>query len=83
MIVKWTVDYELDFYEEDIKSIAYQALEKNWSDGMIYTAINTFVESRYDTEVYFAWGVEQTKLIYNEVRRRMGGVQISMFDKED
>lgn len=83
MTVNWTVDYELDFSEEDIKSIASQALEKNWSDGMIYTAINTFVERRYDTDLYFAWGAEQTKIIYNEVRRHMGGKQISMFDKED
>ena len=83
MIVNWTVNYELDFSEEDIKSIASQALEKNWNDDMILYAIYTFVEKRYDTELYFAWGVEQTKIIYDEIRRRMGGVQISMFDKEN
>lgn len=82
MTLEWTVDYSVEFPEEKIERIIDQLGHKYTNDYVINDFVTT-VASCFDDEIYYAWGEEQTKKVTNEIKRRLGGVQLSMFDNEN
>lgn len=79
MTLDWTVEYSVEFPEEKIERIIDQLGHKYTNDYVINDFVTT-VASCFDDEIYYAWGEEQTKQVTNEIKRRLGGVQLSMFD---
>jgi hypothetical protein len=55
--------------------------EDGWNYNRLIGSIKDVVMG-FDDSDYYAWGEEQTKEVINEVKRRVGGVQLSMFDNE-
>ena len=82
MTLEWTVDYSVEFPEEKIECILEKLRHRYINDNVINDLV-TDVACGFDDEIYYAWGEEQTKKVTNEIKRRLGGVQLSMFDNEN
>lgn len=79
MKVKWTVHLEEEFDEEVIEHICDRVNHNNKQedDNYIRDLINDEV-CGWDDSIYYNWGAEQTEEVLNEVKRRLGGVQMRM-----
>lgn len=82
MVLEWTVDYSVEFPEEKIEWIL-EKLGRKYTNDYVINDLVTDVACGFDDEIYYAWGEEQTQKVTNEIKQRLGGVQLSMFDNEN
>jgi hypothetical protein len=81
MTLEWNVPMIVDYPENDLIEIVKFVQEHGWDEKEVIAYINDTV-SGFDDDIYFNWTYEQTMEVVNEVKRRIGGVQLSMFDNE-
>jgi hypothetical protein len=81
MILEWDVPMVVEFPEEELTKMVKSMQEDGWNYNRLIGSIKDVVMG-FDDSDYYAWGEEQTKEVINEVKRRVGGVQLSMFDNE-
>lgn len=81
MTLEWNVPMVADYPEDDLADIVKSVQEHGWDEEKVITYINDTV-SGFDDCVYYNWGEEQTMEVVKEVKQRLGGVQLSMFDEE-
>ena len=81
MKVEWDVHYEIDYPEDDIQDIIKVVENEGWNERKVASFIHDTICS-FDDEYYYAWDREQTLQVLNEIKHRVGGTQLSMFDKE-
>lgn len=81
MTLEWNVPMVADYPEDDLTDIIKSVQEHGWNEEKVITYINDTV-SGFEDCIYYNWGHEQTMEVVNEIKRRLGGVQLSMFDKE-
>lgn len=81
MILEWDVPMVAEFPEEELTKMVNSVQENGWDYDRLIGFIKDVVMG-FDDSDYYAWGEEQTKEVINEVKRRIGGVQLSMFDNE-
>lgn len=77
MKLKWTVEVEAEYEERDMNRLC-AALKVGATDEDLILTIENHAE--YLDFSYDAWGEEQTQTVLKEVKRRVGGIQLSMFD---
>ena len=82
MVVEWTEPYTVDFPDDEILRICDMVREEGYDEAKVYCEIIDIVAG-FDDYYYYAWGAEQTKEVLDEIKRRVVGVQISMFDEEE
>lgn len=78
MTLEWDVPMVVDFPEEKLEKIVDSVQKDGWDYNRIVKSINSAVAC-FDDGEYYAWGEEQTKEVINEIKRRVGGFQLSMF----
>lgn len=79
MTLEWNVPMFAEFPEEDLTDIVKSIQEKGWDEEEIMYQINDVV-SGWDDDIYYNWGRKQTMEVLNEIKKRLGGVQLSMFN---
>ena len=81
MIVEWDVHYTIDYPEDDIRDIIKVIEQEGWDDTKVASYIYDTI-SGFDDEYYYAWDHDQTMKVVDEIKHRIGGIQLSMFDKD-
>jgi len=81
MILEWDVPMVAEFPEDELTNMVHSIQEDGWNYNRLVSSIEDVV-SGFEDDVYYGWGNEQTTEVINEVKRRIGGVQLSMFDNE-
>ena len=81
MTLEWNVPMVADYPEDDLTDIIKSVQEHGWDEEKVITYINDTV-SGFEDCIYYNWGHEQTMAVVNEIKQRLGGVQLSMFDEE-
>lgn len=79
MKVEWTLHYSTEFPEEELERICNYFRHNQWNRIKAMDMIQEVVMG-FDDDVYFAWDYSQSEMVYNEILRRIGGVQLSMFN---
>ena len=79
MIVEWDVPMAVEFSEKELTKIVSSIQKDGWDYNRLIRSIKDVVEG-FDDSDYYAWGEDQTKEVINEIKRRVGGVQLSMFN---
>jgi hypothetical protein len=79
MILEWDVPMFAEFPEEELTKLVDSIQENGWDYDQLVKAIKGVVNG-FEDDVYYSWGREQTDEVINEIKRRIGGVQLSMFD---
>lgn len=69
----------VEFPERELTKLVNSIQENGWNYAQLISSINDVVTG-FDDSDYYAWGEDQTNEVINEVRRRVGGVQLSMFN---
>ena len=82
MILEWTVDLAADFPDDIINRLCDIVREEGFNEQTLIREINDEI-CGWDDDIYYQWGADQTQEVIKEVLRRVGGVQISMFDGEN
>ena len=82
MKLTWTVSYETEFPESDIERICDYARYFGWDNAKILDLIHDVVMG-FEDDIYYAWDHDKTMEVYYEIQRRVGGVQLNMFDEEE
>ena len=82
MIVEWTEPYAVDFPDDEILRICNMVREEGYDEEKVILEIIGVTEG-FDDYNFYAWGTEQTKEVLDEIKHRIGGVQLSMFDEEE
>ena len=80
MMLEWNVPMVADYPEDDLTDIIKSVQEHGWDEEKVIAYINDTV-SGFDDCTYYSWGHEQTMEVVNEIKQRLGGVQLSMFDE--
>ena len=80
MTLEWTVTLIADFPDDVINRLCNMVREEGYNESNIINEINNEI-SGWEDDIYYQWGTDQTKAVIDEVKRRVGGVQISMFDE--
>lgn len=81
MTLEWDVPMVADYPEDDLADIIKSVQEYGWDEEKVITYINDTVLG-FEDNIYYNWSREQTIEVVNEIKRRLGGVQLSMFDEE-
>ena len=81
MILEWDVPMVVEFPEEELTEMVDSVQEDGWDYNRLVRSIKDVVMGFEDSD-YYAWSEEQTEEVINEIKRRVGGVQLSMFDDE-
>ena len=81
MVLEWTVNLVADFPDTVINRLCDIAREEGFDEQKLIHEINDEI-CGWDDDIYYQWGTDQTQEVIKEVLRRVGGIQISMFDKE-
>ena len=81
MTLEWNVPMVTDYPEDDLTDIIKSVQEHGWDEEKVIAYINDTV-SGFEDCIYYNWGNEQTMEVVNEIKRRLGGVQLSMFDEK-
>jgi hypothetical protein len=81
MILEWDVPMVEEFPEAELTKIVNSIQENGWDYNRLVKSIKDVVIG-FDDDVYYNWGEEQTAEVIDEVKRRIDGVQLSMFDDE-
>lgn len=79
MTLEWTIHMTADFPDDTINYLCDLVRTEGYNENILISEINEEVLGFEDDE-YYAWGVDQTKAVLDEVKRRVGGVQLSMFN---
>ena len=79
MILEWNVPMVAEFPEEELTKIVNSIQKDGWDYNQLVNSIKEVI-TEFDDDIYYNWGEEQTAKVINEVRRRIGGVQLSMFN---
>jgi len=82
MVVEWTEPYTVDFPDDEILRICEMVRQDGYDEAKVIHEIIEVTEG-FDDYDYYAWGTEQTKEVLDEIKHRVGGVQLSMFDEEE
>lgn len=82
MTVEWTSTHIADFDDEALERIVANATAKRWNDEEIISEIEEECRGWDDCD-YYALNEDATNQILEVIHKRMGGYQMSMFDKED
>jgi hypothetical protein len=82
MTLEWTVEYTVDFPEEELEHICDILRQEGYSDRYAVDLIREVIMGFEDDE-YYAWSTKQTQEVMNEIKRRIGGIQLSMFDDKE
>ena len=81
MVLEWTVDLAADFSDDVINRLSDMVREQGYDKQKLISEIDDEV-CGWDDSIYNQWGTDQTEEVIKEVLRRVGGIQLSMFDKE-
>jgi hypothetical protein len=81
MILEWDVPMFAEFPEAELTKMVNAIQKDGWDYNRLVKSIKGVVVE-FDDDVYYSWGEEQTAEVIDEVKRRIGGVQLSMFDDE-
>ena len=81
MILEWNVPMVVDFPEGELEKLVNSTQENGWDYNRLVRSINDVVIA-FEDDTYCNWGCEQTAEVIDEVKRRIGGIQLSMFDDE-
>ena len=81
MTLEWNVPMIVDYPEDDLTDIVKSVQEHGWNEDKVIAWINDTVSGFEDCD-YYNWGHDQTMEVVNEIKQRLGGVQLSMFDEE-
>ena len=81
MTLEWTTYNCIEFPESDIEHICNEMRENEWNAQVARDKVLRIVNSADDC-VYCAWGEDQTQEVIKEIKRRIGGIQLSMFDED-
>lgn len=79
MTLEWTVDFVADFPDDVINRLCDMVRQDGYDEKTLCHEIMNEI-CGWDDDVYYQWGTEQTKEVLDEVKRRVGGVQLSVFD---
>ena len=79
MILEWDVPMIAEFPEEELTKLVNSIQENGWDYDQLVRSIKEVV-TEFEDDVYYSWGREQTAEVINEIKRRMGGVQLTMFN---
>lgn len=79
MTLEWTVDFVADFPDDVINRLCDMVRQDGYDEKALCHEIMNEI-CGWDDDVYYQWGTEQTKEVLDEVKRRVGGVQLSVFD---
>ena len=79
MILEWNAPMTVEFPDEELTRIVSSIRENGWDYNQLVKSIQGVV-ANFDDCDYYAWGKDQTKEVINEIKRRVGGVQLSMFN---
>lgn len=82
MIVEWTSAHSVEFEDWAIENITNEARRKGWGSKAIIDAIEEYCRGWDDCD-YYALTDEAFEQVLHEIQRRLGGYQLSMFDKEN
>ena len=82
MIVEWTSTHIVEFEDEVIEEITNVASRKHWDRSAIIDAIENHCQGWDDCD-YYALTDEAIEQVLHEIQQRLGGYQLSMFDKEN
>lgn len=82
MVLEWTELYTVDFPDDEILRICEMVRQDGYDEAKVILEIIGVTEG-FDDYDYYAWGTEQTKEVLDEIKHRVGGVQLSMFDEEE
>lgn len=80
MVLKWTVEMVADFPDDEIDRICDLMRQEGYDPAVLCREILEVVMG-FEDDVYYTWDAEQTKAVINEVKRRLGGVQLNMFEE--
>ena len=81
MTLEWNVPMVVDYPEDDLTDIIKSVQEHGWDEEKVIAYINDTVSS-FEDGIYYNWGHEQTMEVVKEIKQRIGGIQLSMFDEE-
>lgn len=81
MILEWVVPMAIEFPENNIQAITDYMLAHGWNENKAYDMIHGVV-SGFDDSDYYCWGEKQTQEVLKEIKRRVGGEQLNMFESE-
>lgn len=79
MTLEWTTYNCIEFPDSDIKRICNKMRKNGWNAQVARDEVLGIVDGFDDCD-YCAWGEDQTKAVINEIKRRIGGIQLSMFN---
>ena len=79
MVLKWTTQHAVVFPEEDIERICELTRERCYEGSQIREAVIDTAMGFDDCD-YYGWGEDQTQEVIREIKRRLGGIQLSMFN---
>ena len=81
MIVKWSIPYDAEVPEWLIQEMIDYIRDYNLDEVEIKFMIDDMLY-RLDREYYEGWNDSATEQVYEEIKRRLVGVQLSMFDSD-
>lgn len=81
MILEWDVPMVAEFPDEELIDIIKTIQKDGWNEEKAIAYIDDVI-SGFEDGIYYNWGREQTMEVLNEIKQRLGGVQLSMFDEE-
>ena len=79
MTLEWNVPMIAEFPEEELTKLVDSIQENGWDYDQLVRSIKEVV-TEFEDDVYYSWGRGQTAEVINEIKRRIGGVQLSMFN---
>lgn len=80
MTLEWTTTNIVEFPENEIETICQAIRNNDYSTSNIRDLVIDVVEGFEDVD-YYVWGEDQTQEVIKEIKHRIGGVQLSMFDE--
>lgn len=80
MTLEWTTTNIVEFPENEIETICQAIRNNDYSTSNIRDLVIDVIEGFDDCD-YYAWGEDQTQEVIKEIKHRIGGVQLSIFDE--
>ena len=80
MTLEWTTTNIVEFPENEIEAICQAIRNADYSASNIRDLVLGVVDG-FDDSDYCVWGEDQTQEVIKEIKHRIGGVQLSMFDE--
>lgn len=79
MTLEWTTYNCIEFPDSDIERICDYVYENGWDSVKVHSMIDDVVVGFDDCD-YYVWGEDQTQKVMQEIKRRLGGIQLTMFN---